>query len=97
MRSALLDLTPIIPVTACHQRNYVETYSRCRESTGKRASGVPGRCHRRPRVVRRSSGENEALHQSLTRGVCLRPFQEAHGPAPVGTTRTDAFLEVPSA
>src|SRR5438128_2202076 len=28
MRSALLDLTPVIPVTACHQRNYVETYSR---------------------------------------------------------------------
>ena len=30
MRSALLDLTPIIPATACHQRNYVETYSRYR-------------------------------------------------------------------
>ena len=28
MRSALRDLTPIIPVTACHQRNYVERYSR---------------------------------------------------------------------
>src|SRR5712691_4519267 len=28
MRSALLDLTPIIPATACHQRNYVERYSR---------------------------------------------------------------------
>ena len=25
---ALLDYTPIIPVTACHQSNYVETYSR---------------------------------------------------------------------
>jgi hypothetical protein len=30
MRSALLDLTPIIPATACHQRNYVERYSRYR-------------------------------------------------------------------
>src|SRR6266851_5926949 len=28
MRSAWLDLTPIIPATACHQRNYVERYSR---------------------------------------------------------------------
>src|SRR2546422_173187 len=28
MRNALLDLTPIVPTTACHQRNYVETYSR---------------------------------------------------------------------
>jgi hypothetical protein len=29
MRMALPDFTPIIPATACHQRNYVETYSRC--------------------------------------------------------------------
>src|SRR5882724_8627320 len=29
LRSALLDFTPNIPATACHQRNYVETYSRC--------------------------------------------------------------------
>src|SRR5947208_11710297 len=28
MRSALRDLAPIIPATACHQRNYVERYSR---------------------------------------------------------------------
>jgi len=28
MRNAWLDFTPIIPITACHQRNYVETYSR---------------------------------------------------------------------
>ena len=28
MRNALLDFTPIIPATACHQRNYVETDSR---------------------------------------------------------------------
>ena len=31
MRNAVLDLTPIIPATACHQRNYVETYSRCNQ------------------------------------------------------------------
>jgi hypothetical protein len=28
LRSVLLDLTPIIATTACHQRNYVERYSR---------------------------------------------------------------------
>ena len=28
MRNAWLDFTPIIPVTACHQRNYFETYSK---------------------------------------------------------------------
>src|SRR2546430_17514021 len=29
LRSVLLDVTPIMPVTACHQRNDVERYSRC--------------------------------------------------------------------
>jgi hypothetical protein len=28
LRSAWLDVTPIIPATACHQRNYVARYSR---------------------------------------------------------------------
>ena len=31
MRSAVLDLTPIMPTTACYQRNYVERYSRYKE------------------------------------------------------------------
>jgi hypothetical protein len=31
MRSAMLDVTPIIPTTACHQRNYVERYSRYKQ------------------------------------------------------------------
>jgi hypothetical protein len=30
MRNVVLDFIPIIPATACHQRNYVETYSRYR-------------------------------------------------------------------
>jgi hypothetical protein len=30
MRSGLLDVTSIIPVNACYQRNYVERYSRYR-------------------------------------------------------------------
>jgi hypothetical protein len=29
LRIVLLDVTPIIAATACHQRNYVERYSRC--------------------------------------------------------------------
>jgi len=31
MRSTLLDLTPIISATVCHQSNYIERYSRCME------------------------------------------------------------------
>ena len=34
MRSGLLDLTSIIPVNACYQRNYVERYSRFITSPG---------------------------------------------------------------
>ena len=30
LRSVLLDLTPIIAATTCHQKNYVERYSRSR-------------------------------------------------------------------
>ena len=36
LRSALLDLTPIIPATACHQRNDVERYSRYKSVGGSR-------------------------------------------------------------
>src|SRR6266481_2797922 len=35
LRSVLLDLTPIIAATTCHQRNYVERYSRCRATVIK--------------------------------------------------------------
>jgi hypothetical protein len=34
MHSGLLDLTTIVPATPCHQRNYVEPYSRCRRAHG---------------------------------------------------------------
>src|SRR5262249_30383531 len=43
------------------------------------------------------SGSTQALHQSPTRGVCPRPVHKAYDPASIGTTRTDSFLEVPSA
>ena len=52
MRSALLDLPPIIPATACHQRNYVERYSRCIGQKKNDASSAnrarSGRAARRP-------------------------------------------------
>jgi hypothetical protein len=38
LRNAWLDFTPIIPATACHQRNYVETYSRYRGIVSKGTS-----------------------------------------------------------
>src|SRR5712691_4653734 len=38
MRSAWLDLTPIIPATACHQRNYVKRYSRYRHGFRNRTA-----------------------------------------------------------
>jgi hypothetical protein len=42
LRSALLNLTPIIPaVTACHQRNDVERYSRFRKNPFKQIFSTP--------------------------------------------------------
>ena len=35
MRNAVLNLTLIIPATACHQRNYVERYSRYKKAAKK--------------------------------------------------------------
>jgi hypothetical protein len=35
LRSVVLNVTPIIAATACHQSNDVERYSRCIESAGK--------------------------------------------------------------
>ena len=66
--------------------------------TGTRASGMLGRSHLRPRVVRRyPAGSTQALHSRLARGIGLRPLQAAHDPAPIGTPRTNSCLEVPSA
>src|SRR5215471_11739163 len=36
LRNALCDFTLILPTTACHQRNYVETYSRFIRETYQR-------------------------------------------------------------
>ena len=37
MRNAMLDLPPILPVTACHQGIYVERYSTYKEQARLRA------------------------------------------------------------
>ena len=55
MRNAVLDLTPIIPATACHQRNYVERYSRYKGSITHFAFAdgvrISGHFHNRSGVV----------------------------------------------
>ena len=38
LRNALRDFTSIIPATACHQRNYFETYSRYMHQAKKHKS-----------------------------------------------------------
>jgi hypothetical protein len=48
MRNELLDLATIVPATACHQRNYIETYSRSKQRLiNELADGVNERhcCH----------------------------------------------------
>src|SRR5882672_1859634 len=42
LRSVLLDVTPTISATACHQRNYVETYSRFKAVEKKGLQGGKG-------------------------------------------------------
>src|SRR5262245_7888360 len=46
LRNAWLDCTPIIPATACHQRNYVETYSRSNKASVESLQGWTGRTQR---------------------------------------------------
>jgi hypothetical protein len=41
LRSVLLDVTPIIAATTCHQRNYVERYSRYRPAKGSEIALAP--------------------------------------------------------
>jgi len=43
MRSAVLVLTPLIPVTACHQRNDVERYHRSIGIVSKPVQKLVGR------------------------------------------------------
>jgi hypothetical protein len=41
MRNAVLDVTPLIPATACHQSNDVEPYSRFSGASGKNLVLLP--------------------------------------------------------
>ena len=60
LRSALLDMPPIRPTTACHQRNYVERYSRYSRNVVKRQA--------RPLAVAVSSRDARACPHS-----CIAP------------------------
>src|SRR5262249_24900909 len=53
MRSALLDMPPIMPTTACRQRNDVERYRRYSIEDGENVAGRVGREARATWLVRR--------------------------------------------
>src|SRR2546430_390055 len=80
LRSVLLDLTPIIAPTACHQRNYVERYSRSNDS----ADGVLSQLHnwesqpfrQGPHVVREACGHRWRALLPPTR--CLANAEGPH-------------------
>jgi hypothetical protein len=59
LRNALLDFTPIIPATACHQRNYFETYSRYRHLLAP----LPHHTASPPLLC--SSAASQALHRNF--------------------------------
>src|SRR6266446_710722 len=46
LRNELLDLSPSVPITTCHQRNYVETYSRYMSRGGLRSLHDDAGCFR---------------------------------------------------
>ena len=75
MRSALLDMPPIMPTTACHQRNYVERYSRY--STGDRENGGGS-----PEVWRRAvwrDGIGRTVAAVWCAGVVRRRIRHGYG------------------
>jgi len=51
MRNELLDLTAIVPATACRQRNYVGTYSRYKKSKIYHLPDCPGYAGMNPASV----------------------------------------------
>jgi hypothetical protein len=85
-RNALLDLTTIIPATTCHQRNYVEAYSRCMVKIFKLIMFIQLAANRCPRPTlnltliwlildanRRRRGRGETRHGlEKPAGVCQR-------------------------
>src|SRR2546429_4029205 len=65
MRSALLDVAPIIAATACHQRNYVERYSRYNNGAWWRSS-LPYELCSTALCMRGGGGRTERLSCSGT-------------------------------
>src|SRR5215470_14986591 len=94
MRNALLDYTLIIPATACHQSNYVETYSRYMLAFKlTQILCVPQSAPRR-RSAARARGDRQAPGQ----GSAAAGFGRTGAPASAGTgsagrqgTRSRAF------
>jgi hypothetical protein len=66
MRNAVLDFTPIIPVTACHQRNDVETYSRYKIGAKKGATSRPSA------DVGQVASSGDAYHSHFTARAMLQ-------------------------
>src|SRR5262249_54521094 len=60
MRSALLDMPPIMPTTACHQSNDVERYRRYSIEDGENVAGRVGREARATWLVRRCWAKRNA-------------------------------------
>src|SRR5712691_451428 len=64
MRNELLDLSTIVPATACYQRNYVEPYSRFIGDEGQ-AKAEQGRFGIPQRINFRMEGRFEMLERGL--------------------------------
>ena len=81
LRSALLDMPPIRPTTACHQRNDVERYSRYSRNVVKRQA--------RPLAVAVSSRDARACpHSCITPAIATSVRSRASTPwAGAGTER----------
>jgi hypothetical protein len=69
LRNALLDFTPSIPATACHQRNYVETYSRSIKGSLGDKSSFPERRQTHIRYAVRDTGVQGGCNTKTQHGA----------------------------
>jgi hypothetical protein len=81
MRNVVLDLTPLIPATACHLRNYVERYSRSIlsnhfNSTTRSMVGMSGR------KVARQASRPRTLRMPIQLPTKFRASMISSGVAP---------------
>jgi len=74
LRSVLLNLTRIIPATTCHQRNYVERYSRSRIETRNSLRSKHPRGWILPKVVKAISSipAISDVHRDIMDSVCCK-------------------------